>query len=124
MTPSAPSMSSLTARARTAEFSFRLPPIEDHVWEKARTSPGLPVRSLSQSFKGEKCSITHASPHDSSLPKGSRARSAMSSAPPNPAREPASQDFACNAWIRPSPSSISPSPARADGSSSSRAAFA
>ncbi|OLO52103.1 hypothetical protein BKH27_10130 [Actinomyces oris] len=76
-----------------------------HVEAAAVTASLSPVSSLSQSFKGDRCSMTHPTPADRASPRGSIAAAAASAAVATVPRPPATQLLDSNASFRSAPSS-------------------
>ena len=76
-----------------------------HVEAAAATASLSPASSLSQSFKGHKCSMIHPIPADRASPKGSITAAAVSATVAAVARPPATQLLDSNASFRSTPSS-------------------
>ena len=94
-----------TASSSPAQ-EFSLVPMFVHVEAAAATASLSPASSLSQSFKGDRCSMIHPTPADRASPRGSITAAAVSAAVAATARPPETQLLDSNASFRSKPSSI------------------
>ena len=92
--------------SRLVAQEFSLVPMFVHVEAAAATASLSPASSLSQSFKGDRCSMIHPIPVDRASPRGSITAAAVSAAVAATARPPETQLLDSNASLRSKPSSI------------------